>query len=412
MKVAIFSDFHLGFAEGSERDSECFDQATQAIKLALASNPDLIIHAGDLFDKDVPSQETWERTFKVFAPLKKAKADATIVKEKNGKQEEIHFSHIPLVAIHGTHETRGKDFKNALEVLESAGILVHIHAETASFKDLVVHGLSGVPEKKSLDALRMWDPKPVPGKKNVLVLHQSIKDFLPFDDDMIATIGLEDLPTGFDLIVNGHLHWHNLQELHGKKFLLTGSTVTTQMKRLEAENEKGICLWDTDSGSVEFKPLPNQRKFFYKKLDFKDANTEQVLKAIEGELSGILSQQFSQKPLVKIKLKGTLEKGLKQTDLSFKEIIGKFSEKGIVSIDRNFEAVSFAKKLEELREMQKGKKSIASLGLELLDKNLSQTSFGDAFDVRDFFELLSNGKVDKVVEKLSSRKKAVSSQKV
>ena len=403
MRVAILSDFHLGFAEGRERSEECFKQASQALKLALEGGAELIIHAGDLFDEDVPSQETWEKTFKVFAPLKTAKATAVVVKEKDGKKQEFHFPHIPLIAIHGTHECRGRDFKNALEVLESAEVLVHLHAATASMNDLVVHGLSGIPEKKALDALKMWDPKPLPGKKNVLVLHQSITDFLPFDDEMIASISLADLPAGFDLIVNGHLHWSDEQDLGGKKFILPGSTVMTQMKKLESERQKGIYLWDTESGATEFKVLPNQRKFFYKKLEFKEVGLETVLGEIDKELSALLSGSFEQKPVVKIKLKGTLAKGLKQSDLSLKPIVDKFGEKAIVAIDKNFTNVSFAKKLEELRAMQKSKKSITSLGLELLEKNLAQTSFKNAFDPREFFELLCAGKVDEVVEKLSDR---------
>ncbi len=405
MKAAILSDFHLGFAEGRERSEECFEQASQALQLALESKAELIIHAGDLFDDDVPSQETWERTFKLFAPLKAAKASGLVVKEKDGKKQEFNFSHIPMVAIHGTHECRGRDFKNALEVLESAGVLVHLHAATASIGDLVVHGLSGIPEKKALDALKMWNPKPLPGKKNVLVLHQSIKEFLPFDDEMIASISLADLPSGFDLIVNGHLHWSDEQDLNGKKFILPGSTVVTQMKKLESERQKGIYLWDTESGSTEFKVLPNQRKFFYKKLEFKEAGLEQVLGELEKELSALLSKNFEQKPVVKIKLKGTLAKGLKQGDLSLKPIVEKFGGKAIVSIDRAFTDVSFAKKLEELRALQKSKKSITALGLELLEKNLSQTSFKNAFDAREFFELLSAGKVDEVVERLSKSQK-------
>lgn len=405
MKVAILSDFHLGFAEGRERSEECFEQASQALQLALESKAELIIHAGDLFDDDVPSQETWEKTFKVFAPLKKAKASSPVVKEKEGRRQEFNFSHVPMVAIHGTHECRGRDFKNALEVLESAGVLVHLHAATAAIGDLVVHGLSGIPEKKALDALKLWNPKPLPGKKNVLVLHQSLKDFLPFDDEMIASISLADLPSGFDLIVNGHLHWSDEQDLNGKKFILPGSTVMTQMKKLESERQKGIFLWDSESGSTEFKVLPNQRKFFYKKLEFKEAGLEQVLGVIEKELSLLLSESFEQKPVVKIKLKGTLAKGLKQSDLSLKPIIDKFGKKAIVAIDRNFTDVSFAKKLEELRVLQKSKKSITALGLELLEKNLAQTSFKNAFDPREFFELLSAGKVDEVVERLSGSQK-------
>ncbi len=405
MKIAILSDFHLGFAEGTERAGESFEQAASALKLALEKGAELILHAGDLFDDDVPSQETWDRTFKLFSILNETKSSAVVVREKQGKKQEFHFSHIPVIAIHGTHEFRGKDLKNALDVLESAGLLVHLHAATAAVGQLVVHGLSGVPEKKALDALKLWNPRPRAGKKNVLLLHQSIKEFLPFDDEMIASISLADLPVGFDLIVDGHLHWKSEENLKEKKFLVPGSTMVTQMKRLEAEKEKGIFLWDTEINSIKFLPLPNQRKFLYRKLEFKDAGQEEIKQAVEKELAAILSQNFQQKPLVRIKLKGTLAKGLQHGDISFNELLERFREKAIVSIGRDFTTISFAKKLEELRQLQKSRKSITAMGLELLEKNLSQTDFNNAFDVREFFELLSAGKVDEAVKILSEQKK-------
>jgi len=404
MKLAILSDFHLGFAEGTERENECFEQAQQALQLAVDAKAELVLHAGDLFDDDVPSQETWERTFRLFSMLKGVKASAKIVREKEGKKEEFVFSHLPMIALHGTHEFRGKNLKNAIEVLESAGLLVHLHAATASVEDLVVHGLSGVPEKKALDALRMWNPCPVEGKKNLLMLHQSIKDFLPFDDEMIASISLSDLPEGFSLIVNGHLHWQSDEKMQGKRLIMPGSTVITQMKRLEAEKEKGIFVWDSSLNTLEFKPLPNQRKFVYKKLEFKEAGQEEIFGAVEKALESAIDGNFLQKPLVKIKLKGTLAKGVQQSDISFSKLLEQYGEKAIVSIGREFSAVSFAKKLEELRELQKSRKSIASMGLELLEKNLAQTDFKNAFDAREFFDLLEAGKVDEVVEKLSTAK--------
>jgi DNA repair exonuclease SbcCD nuclease subunit len=408
MRVAVLSDFHLGFGEGTERAGESFEQARQALELALESKADVILLAGDIFDSDVPSQETWDRAFKLFSIVRGAKSDLAVVREKGESRQDFHFSHVPVIAIHGTHEFRGRGLKNAVEVLESAGILVHLHAATAIVGEIAVHGLSGVPEKKALDALRLWNPRPLPGKKNILMLHQSIKDFLPFEDDMIASIALADLPAGFDLIANGHLHWRSSEQLGKSALAIPGSTIITQMKRLEAEKKKGIFLWDSGAGKLEFKELRDQREFFYRKLDFRDAGQEEIRAAIESELEGILSAlstSAGQKPLVKIKLKGALARGVQQGDLSFRGILEKFGERAIISIDKGFEAASFARRLDELREDQKSKRSIAALGLELLEKNLSQTSFGKAFDVREFFELLAAGNTDRVVELLSKREK-------
>jgi len=410
MKIAIASDFHIGFARGSPRAEEAFDQAKQAFELALQEKADILLLAGDLFNDAVPSQEAWLDMFRLFSCLKKEKhPDSIISFEKNSEKKDFRFSHLPVISIAGTHEFRSKDFRNALDVLQEAGCLVCLHAAKAEFeKDgekLVVQGLSGVPEKKALDALKMWDPKPVQGATNIVLLHQSIREFLPFDDDMIASISLSDLPTGFDLVVDGHLHWASDKNLEEKHFLVTGSTVVTQMKKLEAEKPKGIFLFDSSSKETNFLPLPNQRQFLYEKLDFREASAEQVKEAVETAIEKALAGAKG-KPLLKVKAKGSLAKGLSPGDIDLRFLEEKFGEKALVAIDTSFEGVSFQKKLEDLRSKQLGNKSIAAMGFDLLEKNLAETDFKDWFDVKRVFDLLEEGDIDKVVGLLSEAKKA------
>ena len=395
------SDFHLGFGIGTERYDEAFDNAEQAIRLALANNPDAILHAGDFFDKPVPSQETWEHTFRIFSGLSLTKSNLKGVRIKKGSREEITFTHIPFVAIHGTHEYRGSDFANALDVLESAGYIVHIHAArielSSGSKTVVVHGLSGIPEKKALDALKLWNPKPVEGACNIMLFHQSIKEFLPFDDNMVATISMADLPKGFDLVVDGHLHWHSEENLPGLRLLLSGSTLTTQLKKLESKKPKGIFIFDTKTKELNFLALPRQRDFFYEKLQLDNADQQQVRRAVKSVLSRILSRDFEIKPLVRIKLSGTLAKGISPSDIVLSDFAKEFSENAIISFSLDFEEKSFRKKLDGLRRLQSSKKSIASLGIEMLEKNLKETQFNSAFDARRLFELLAGGRLEDAV---------------
>jgi DNA repair exonuclease SbcCD nuclease subunit len=410
MKIAIFSDLHIGFAKGSARESEAFDQAKQAFELALKERADLILLAGDLFNEATPSQEAWLGMFRLFSVLKSEgnRGTAKIRKIKKVQSEEFSFSHIPVISIAGTHEFRSKDFKNALEVLQEAGCLVFLHAAKAEFElnseKLVVHGLSGVPEKKALDALKMWSPKPEPNASNIILLHQSIKEFLPFDDDMVASISLDDLPQGFDLVVDGHLHWASQDNLDTRNFLVTGSTVVTQMKKLEAKKPKGIFLFETKGKKLNFLPLPDQRKFLFEKLEFKEGTQEQIKGAVEKTLASLLSNSQG-KPLIKLKLKGSLAKGLSRADIDLRQLEQKFREKAILFIDQDFEEAGFKEKLEKLREAHLGKKSIAAMGFELLEKNLGETNFNEAFDAKRVFDLLETGDIDKVVELLAEAKK-------
>jgi len=410
MRIAIASDFHIGFAKGSARSNEAFEQAKQAFDLALKEKADLLLLAGDLFNEAIPNQESWLQMFQLFSLLRKNSGSTSKVNYAKGTEsKEFQFSYLPVIAIAGTHEFRSKDFKNALDVLQEAGCLVYLHAAKAEFElngeKIAVQGLSGVPEKKALDALKMWNPTPVQGAKNIVLLHQSIKEFLPFDDEMIATISLDDLPSGFDLIIDGHLHWSSEENLDKKHFLVPGSTVITQMKKLEATKPKGIYIFDTSGSKLEFFPLPKQRKFLFEKIEFKDASIEQIRAQAEAKLDELLASAEGM-PLVKLKLKGTLAKGLSSADIDLRAVQEKFKEKALLFIDCDFDEVGFKQKLEELRAKQLGKKSISAMGFELLEKNLAETNFNDGFDVKRVFDLLAEGDVDKVVALLSEAKKA------
>jgi len=293
-----------------------------------------------------------------------------------------------------------------LSVLDRAGYLVYIHAAAAVIEKggekVLVHGLGGVPEKMARNALKAWAPKPLQGARNILVLHQSINEFLPVNDAMASNLSLEDLPKGFDMIIDGHLHWTSSTNLGGTVFLLCGSTIMTQMKRLEGEQEKGVHVLDTASMKTEFIPLPSQRKLFYRKLAFKGAKPQEVIESVEKEIREAVSANGDGLvPLVRLKLTGSLAKGIAQSDIDIPKATLQFRGKAILSVSKEFEATGFRHKIAELREKAGQKKSVAALGVELLEKNLEETDFGKSFDARRVFELLAEGETEKVLELLS-----------
>ncbi|MDO8428806.1 MAG: DNA repair exonuclease [Candidatus Diapherotrites archaeon] len=409
MKIVFFSDTHLGFTQ-EKRTTEAFDQCKTAFELAIAQQPDLIVLAGDLVHHSVPSQETWLEVAQLFSlPQKQKQSEIKLFKEKNGAKHEVHFQGIPVVSIHGTHEHRAKDYANVLDIMEYSGFLTYLHgchviAEKGNTA-VVVHGMSGVPEKKALDVLKYWNPKPVENVKNILVLHQSIKEFLPFDDEMVASISVADLPGGFDLIVNGHLHWTNEFSEHGKHLLLTGSTVITQMKNLESKKPKCIHVLDTQTNQLTKLEIPNQRRLYYEKIEFTGESLQEVFDKVYKTVSDVLEKhKESSLPLIKVKLLGKLAVGLKPGDLSVDDLLNPWDGKAIVAIDKSFAGSDLRSRIKHLAELQQSKQSILSLGLDLLEKNLDKTSFDKSIDSKHLFELLEQGEEEKVIELLSKKK--------
>lgn len=411
MKLAIMSDFHLGFDERDKRQNESFENAAKALEIAIKENVDAVLLAGDIFDSAIPAQEVLYRAMDIFSIVRGKEKKLCIRKiDKDGNERDIEIGGLPIIAIAGTHEYRGKDYKNVVEVLERAGFLVCLHASVAVLEKerekLAIHGMSGVPEKKALDVLRAWSPKPRENYHNILMMHQSIKEYLPFEDEMIATISISDLPNDFDLVVNGHLHWANKEKIGQNIFLIPGSTIITQMKKLESEKEKGIYIYETQSKDLKFIPLPNQRKLFYHKVELKEASIEEAKKVVESVIESGLKEGNAAIPLIRIKLVGNLKKGVSVSDINFIEIEEKFKDKAILSISREFSAQSFRKKISELRELQKERKSVTALGIEILEKNLKETDFDTAFDARRMFDLLSEQRMDEATAMLLEEKKS------
>lgn len=411
MKIAFISDLHLGFGKG-ERREDSFNQALQAFELALENNAELIILSGDLFDETIPSPETWHDAFVLFEktkPLRKKSTKAVIeVFDRQGKKlNEFSLNEVPLLAIHGTHEFRGKDLKNALEILKASNNLIYLHAMKARIKinseELIVFGLGGVPERKAKDVLNYWNPVPEKNLENILVIHQSLKEFLPFNDEAIASISLDDLPKGFQLIVNGHLHWHKEMKLDNERMLvLPGSTVITQMKKLESEQKKGFYLFDSKTNALQLIELPLQRTLFYKKIDLKNASPKQVLAETNSFIESCLKEnKQALKPLIRIKLTGSLAEGFHSSDVSLADLVNEFKEKAIISIDKDFSSKDFTQRILELRQLQEKKLSVTELGIELLEKNLDKTSF-KGIDARRLFDLLANDKIDEAIKLLKS----------
>jgi DNA repair exonuclease SbcCD nuclease subunit len=401
MLLGIFSDSHLGFG-GEDRFNESFERFVESIQMFKENKVDYILHAGDLFDESTPTQEVWLKTFECFSKNNGRVCELKKVQRNNSSS--VLVKGIPIIGIHGTHEHRGKDFANALDILEESECLVHLHAGFVELnKDgekVCIHGMGGVPEKFAKQVFSTYNPQPVKDAVNLLLLHQSFIEFLPFDDESIASLSLADLPEGFDLIIDGHLHWTNEQNLGNKRFLLTGSAIFTQMKSMEAKGGKGIFLFDTSTKKLNFVPFKVQRKLLYEKLKFENAKPEEVTKQFNDMLENILSNEFEIKPLIRIKLSGTLAKGFTQSDISLD--VSKYKDKAVFSISKDFSVESFQKKIEALKLIQNEKKSVVDFGINILEKNVEEAGLME-FDTRRVFDLLCIGENDKVESILVSK---------
>ncbi|MEM7825999.1 MAG: DNA repair exonuclease [Candidatus Aenigmatarchaeota archaeon] len=395
MKISILSDFHFGFGYNSELENDSFENAEEAMQKALDS--DLILIAGDIFDSRLPRTETWARAIKVLIkPLLEENREIKLIHSSKELKEisKRTLQHLPVIALHGTHERRGKDEINVVEALENAGLLVHLHCHTVVFeKDgvkVAIHGMSGVPERFAKDILYQWNPKPIEGCFNVLMLHQSIDPFVysPLEP---PSLNLSNLPRGFDLIVDGHLHEAGQKKIDSTTVLFTGSTIVTHLEPKEAEVEKGFYKVDFDNEmKVNFVPLEKSRKFFYRKIELKDFNS---VEEIQKEIDYILKENFIKKPIIKFKIFGKEVNFLEQ---DLRSLERKNSARAVIIFDKELEVSKVAKKIEFLRNLREQKLSVEEIGLKILKKNLEDLNFSSVFDYEQAFNMLSENETDKL----------------
>lgn len=398
MKISILSDIHFGFGYGSDVEDDSFDNAEEAVEKALDS--DLIILTGDIFDTRVPKTSVWARAIKTLVkPLLKENSGVKLI-ESTKELKEISrrtLNHIPVLALHGNHERRAKGEINAVEALENAGILIHLHLNTIIFeKDgvkVALHGMSSVPERFAKDTLQQWNPKPVENCYNILLLHQNIDPYVysPLEP---PSINLDNLPKGFDLIVNGHIHRNVFEKIGNSHFIIPGSTVITQMEKNEAATPKGIVKVNIENGiRVSFIPLENSRKFFYEEVE---ANSSKLIsQQIEEKIDSALKSSFSKRPLIKIKIKAHESQVF---DRELREIEKKYIDRAILSFVKELESMEITRKLEFLKNLRENKLSIEEIGLNILKQNLQEFSFGGSFDYDHLYKLLSEDETDRAFD--------------
>ena len=320
----MLSDFHLGYERFRE---DAYRQAKEALETAAAS-ADVLLIPGDIFDNRHPTPDVLAEAINLFRDLSRRTWKAHVVSFTG---EGRSYTSIPIIAIPGTHERRAEGVEDPVDLLGLAGLLVDAtNASVVVEKDgeqIAVRGLGGIADDRFREIVARENPKPVGGMFNVLFFHQSVYELLPFDKNFIRT---DELPEGFDLYVNGHIHGKVEAKAHGKPFLISGSTVLTQLKAGEQE-PKGFFIYDTVTGGYTFNKI-RSRRFVLLKLNIDGREPAQI----EGDIERLVRENCSDdKPILRIEISGKLKAGYKNIQIETQEIIRRLSGYATVEIGRD-----------------------------------------------------------------------------
>ena len=219
MKILHIADSHLGYSayrkvtqDGiNQRELDTYKAFKQFVDYAVNSKPDLIVHAGDLFDCVRPNNRAI--TFAVNQILR------------------ISKSKIPFVIIAGNHEhpklrETGHIF-SIFDHMENIYPIYNAKYETLTFKingkKLTVHAVPQCELKKQYEnELKKIKPDPT-AYYNIFISHGAVSGIQIFSmnefNELIIPIKI--LENDFDYIALGH--YHRFTKLAGNTFY-SGST--------------------------------------------------------------------------------------------------------------------------------------------------------------------------------------------
>jgi DNA repair exonuclease SbcCD nuclease subunit len=399
MLISIISDTHFGFKEDSPLEQDCYINFEQALNYAM-TNTDLILMPGDLFDLEEPSQKTLHNVFQI---LSKYIGEQKLIPNTNNKKHLLK----PIIAIAGTHEYKGKGYTSPIDVFEKAEYIYQLKHSNIVFKNdelINISGMAGVPEKVAKDVIAKVGFQPIENAINIFMTHQSYNELLAFDDEMVSNLSLEDLPKGFDLYINGHIHKKHLINTTFGPFLIPGSTIITQIKKLEILDNRGFYTFDTITKKLEFVAIPIQRKYFYFEIKEENTTKQELIDKINAKINEIknefvLYNDTKLIPVLKVKVSAKLNMN-ENTNLNEKSFP---NEDVILIIDKKLEIHELKNKIENIN-FEQDKINALENSKKIFEKNLIDAGYKNSIDIDTLITVLKDNNPEKtsqyVLEKI------------
>ncbi|MDH7517493.1 MAG: DNA repair exonuclease [Candidatus Thermoplasmatota archaeon] len=282
MKILHVADTHLGYSayrrvneEGlNQREVDTYDAFEQFIDYALKSKPDLIIHAGDLFDSVRPTNRAI--TFAIHQILRLSKRE------------------IPFVVIAGNHEhpklrETGHIF-SILDHIENVYPVYNSCYEIIPFEinneKIVIHAMPQTVTKNEFEDNLKKIKTDKSSDYNILVAHGGVKGIKEFSMNEFneLIIPTQYLKKDFDYIALGH--YHKYVKLSENTFY-SGSTERFTFS--DAGEKKGFIEIELGSGKNKnnFISLKNRPMINLEPIDCSNITLDQVMNKIKKTIKEI-----------------------------------------------------------------------------------------------------------------------------
>jgi DNA repair exonuclease SbcCD nuclease subunit len=255
------ADTHLGYRQYglTERENDFLEVFDDIIEETVKERPDFVVHSGDLFEYSRPPTKALLTAQKGILRLKNEKipiyataGNHDIVMRKNALPPKILYKDfgLKLISPKNPYYTEGDVFIGGAP-----------YASKYNSKDLIER-LENV-EKASQNH-----------KKRVLVVHQGIDLYLPYEYE----IKIGDIPKTFNYCAFGHIHERIVDDFGEGKLAYPGSTEVWRSNELEGykKNGKGFYLVDLDGDQPEIEKinLKLPREFIKENIKYSELQEE------------------------------------------------------------------------------------------------------------------------------------------
>ncbi len=238
MKIGIISDTHLGIPQ-SPFFLENLKNYLRALELLKKQNVDLIIHAGDIFDRQVPSFDIAHKILETV-PI-----------------------NIPMFYVQGNHDQM-RTFENnpALNIVKEHYDLVGTYNNGIRIYDIEDVRIIGIDYiKESLFEAQLKKASQYKTPNTLLIIHQYITPYFQPDEIPCKEQGfpIEKVRSyGFQYIVNGHLH----RPIKDGNTIVVGGTSYTRFESIHFIErewvEKKVWTWDNGFQDITLETTPTQ----------------------------------------------------------------------------------------------------------------------------------------------------------
>ena len=277
------SDLHLGFRQyGSiEREEDFYNQFLKVCDEINKCKSDIVIIAGDLFNKPNPSPKAINCYKDGIANL-----NADIICTIKGNHTMVlRDNHFSIDDYFGKDDIYGYKFLDDYSLDTNLFALEGGDSRFSKWRNIKIH-IDGITYRTNsnidefLKVQKKLADECFEGNFNILVVHQSFKEFCGFTGEELSIEDIDYSP--YDVVVCGHIHSRFDTVLSdGTKFIQPGSIerMNTTEALDEQNNGKGFYLVDSEDCSVEFHQVECLRDFLFGEVKLE--TTEDLEKHLE-----------------------------------------------------------------------------------------------------------------------------------